>query len=467
MKHPMIVAVSVMAVVAVILAGSAATARAGTFDFKNQVFGSPSSLAVNVQSVDTGTGRVVANGVDSQGPTTPFTWDWGDGSAPVSAWFPAQHVYSDPTKNYIITVTSHYSGGGTDTAQVLGRFAAPAISPIAIPSDVAVTIPASDVTLASRMPGYVPPATLTHFDDAHFGVVPRSTIEYVMGVGASIQQDLANQNVAPVNGGFQQVVLRDSNLSGGGMYSLWYTTPVSFGAAAAAMQGSIQYSSFMHEMGHNVTLNSPGAYYYGGKIDGNANAIYSESMAQIFQHATAYEMINHADAYGLGEDLVLDLANSATSSMKVVRSAYDDYVAGGRLFASWNDPTTPQDETFGTFMTIAYKFFEHAENSGQGYRDPLKRTMELLQLFDEDLEGRYDQHNNNAEADSFRATLMVAALSYGFSSDLRGEFEALNFPIDDAAYGELMAAVPEPATMALLAAGGIATLLRRRRSSKK
>ncbi|MBE3096542.1 MAG: PEP-CTERM sorting domain-containing protein [Planctomycetes bacterium] len=446
-----------------VLAGSAATARAGTFDFKSQLFGSPSSLAVNVQSVDTGTGLVVANGGDSQGPTTPFTWDWGDGSAPVSGWFPAQHVYSDPTKNYIITVTSHYSGGGTDTAQVLGRFVAPAIAPIAIPSDVAVTIPASDVTLASRMPGYVPPATLTHFDDAHFGVVPRSTVEYVLSVGASIQRDLANQNVAPVNGGFQQVVLRDSSLSGGGMYSLWYTNPVSFGAAAAAMQGSIQYSSFMHEMGHNVTLNSPGAYYYGGKIDGNANAIYSESMAQIFQHATAYEMINHADAYGLGEDLVLDLTNSATSSMKVVRGAYNDYVAHGCPFASWNDPTTPQDETFGTFMTTAYKFFEHAENSGQGYRDPLKRTMELLQLFDEDLEGRYDRLHDNVEADSFRATLMVAALSYGFSSDLRGEFEDLNFPIDNEAYGELMAAVPEPATMVLLAAGGIATLLRRRR----
>ena len=447
-----------------VLVGSAATARAGTFDFKNQLFGSPSTLAVNVQSVDTGTGRVVANGGDSQCPSTPFTWDWGDGSAPVSAWFPAQHDYSDPTKNYIITVTSHYSGGGTDTAQVLGRFVAPAIAPIAIPSAMTVTIPSSDVTLASRMPGYAPPATLTHFDDAHFDVVPRSAVEYVLGVAASIQRDLANGNVADVGGGFQQVVLRDSSLSGGGMYSLWYTDPVSFGAAAAAMQGSIQYSSFLHEMGHNVTLNSPDAYYYGGKIDGNANAIYSESMAQIFQHATAYEIINHAEDYGLGEDLVLDLANSATSSMKVVRSAYDAHVTADCPFASWNDPATPPDETFGTFMTIAYKFFEHAENSGQGYRDPLKRTMELLQVFDEDLEDRYDRLHDTVDGDTFRATLMVAALSYGFSSDLRSEFEDLNFPIDDGTYDELMAAVPEPATMALMALGGIGMLVSRKRS---
>ena len=38
-------------------------------------------------------------------------------------------------------------------------------------------------------------------------------------------------------------------------------------------------------------------------IDGNANAIYSESMAQIFQHATGYEIVNNYDYYGLSEDL--------------------------------------------------------------------------------------------------------------------------------------------------------------------
>ena len=42
----------------------------------------------------------------------------------------------------------------------------------------------------------------------------------------------------------------------------------------------------MHEMGHNATLNSPADYYFGGKTDGPANAILSETIAQIFQHAT-------------------------------------------------------------------------------------------------------------------------------------------------------------------------------------
>jgi hypothetical protein len=161
-------------------------------------------------------------------------------------------------------------------------------------------------------------------------------------------------------------------------------------------------------------------------------------MAQVFQHATAYEMINHGDEYGLSDDLIADVKQSAVSSINLVRSSYDDYVNSGMNFASWNDPGTPEDETFGTFMTIAYQFFAHAETSGLGYRTPAKRTMELLELFDGNMWAQYDQQNNTAEADSFRATLMVTALSHAFSTDLRSEFEALNFPIRDATYDELM-----------------------------
>jgi hypothetical protein len=196
-------------------------------------------------------------------------------------------------------------------------------------------------------------------------------------------------------------------------------------------------------MGHNFTINSPADYYYGGKMDGNANAIFSESMAQIFQHATAYEIINNAGTYGLSEDIIADIKQSAISSIKIVRNSYENYLSSGRNFASWNDPGTPKDETFNTFMTIAYKFFEHAENSGLEYRIPLKRMMGLLQVFNEDLRQRYDQDNNTVEASTFRATLMVTALSYAFSTDLRAEFRDLNFPISDGTYEELMGMVTD------------------------
>ena len=451
-------------IVSAVLIGISAAVKAESFDFKQQLFGTPSTLSVNVQSVDTITGQVIASGADTQCPTTPFTWDWGDGTT-TTGFFPQQHTYSGLTQNYIVKVTSHYSDGGTDTTEIQTRFTAPQINPVILNSDIQVSIPDSDVTLGSRMPGYSPPATLTHFDNSHFGVVPRSTIEYVLTSAASIQNDFVNGDVANVSGGFQQVVLRDSALSGGGMYSLWYTNPVSFGAAGAAVDGSIQYSSFMHEMGHNFTLNSPGDYYYGGKIDGNANAIFSESMAQIFQHATAYELINNADDYGLSEDLVFDIKNSSVSSMNLVRKAFDDYVDNGANFCSWNDSGTPQDETFGTFMTIAYKFFEQAENSNNGYDIPLKRMMQLLQLFDEDMMDSYNPLYDSIDADTFRSTLMVSAMSYGFSTDMRPDFASLNFPIDDSTYDALIVAVPEPATMVLLGLGGIVSLVSRKRKT--
>jgi len=38
-----------------------------------------------------------------------------------------------------------------------------------------------------------------------------------------------------------------------------------------------------------------------------------------------------------------------------VRRAYEDYLSAGTNFYSWNNPGTPADETFDTFMTLACK----------------------------------------------------------------------------------------------------------------
>lgn len=431
-----------MGVFVFILCVVASSTQGDEFDFARQLFGPLSTLSIFVQSLDVSTGLVEINGADTQEPTVPFSWDWGDATQ-TQGFFPQQHTYADRTKNYAIQVTSHYSNGGTDTTETVVRFVGPQVSPIQLPIEIAVSIPADALVLESRMPGYGPPA-LTFFDDEHFGVVPRSTIEYVLSIAALVQNDFVNANVADVGSGFRQVMLRDATLQGSGMYSLWFTDPVAFGAGAEAVSGSIAYSSFMHEIGHNFTLNSPADFYYGGKIDGNANAIFSESMAQIFQHATAYEIINHAADYGLSEDLVTDLKLSAISSMNLVRSSFDSYVHGGAIFDSWYEPSTPEDGTFLTFMTIAFKFFEHAETSGQGYRLPLKRMMQLLQILDQGMVDRYDQYHDTAAAETFRSTLMVAAMSHAFGLDLRPEFTTLNFPIDDATYQELRRAVRLP-----------------------
>ena len=222
------------------------------------------------------------------------------------------------------------------------------------------------------------------------------------------------------------------------MYALWYTEPVCFAVGGDGLSRTVQWSSFLHEMGHNFTLNSPARYHYGGKIDGCANAILSETLAQIFQHATAYELVNGDKRSGLGRDIAWDIASSARASILAVRRAHERYIQSRCPFASWNDPKTPQDETFDTFMTLAYKFFVHAEKAKQGYRSPVKRMMALLQRFDADMERQYDAKHNTGQAAAFRSTLLVAALSHAFKTDLRNEFRELRFPLQDATFQRLL-----------------------------
>jgi hypothetical protein len=171
-------------------------------------------------------------------------------------------------------------------------------------------------------------------------------------------------------------------------------------------------------------------------------------MAQIYQHAAGWVLLNGATKYNLDDDLAFEIKESVTGSVSTLRSFYDSYISSGKPFSTWNDP--PGDATLETFMTIAYRFCHHAESSGMGYRAPTKRMLHLLQLFDQDLMDAFDQNNNTAAADSARATLLVAAVSYAFKSDFRAEFEDLNFPIDDVFYNSLISRAGEINTVPVL-----------------
>jgi len=405
------------------------------FDFKKYLFEDSKTLSLNLDSLNLITGEVVINGVDMKA-IAPFNFDWGDETTS-SGYFPQNHIYQDISKNYVVKVVAYYSNNDTDQEQIVVTFTAPKINQQFLPSTTVVKIPDHfiDLTTTDRMMQYTVPPNLTYFDDNFFKKIPRETIEYVLSIIAAIQEDLVNDNLFIMDNNFKQVILRDPIANN--MYSLWFTNPVSFGVGDYGFNEPIQWSSFMHEMGHNFTLNTPKNYYYGGKIDGSANAIFSESMAQIFQHTAAYEIINKYKDYGLSEDIMIDIRQSAIASMKNVKKSHDDYIRSGMNFSSWNDPTTAIDNTFETFMTIAYKFFEYAEKGELGYRIPAKRMLVLLQLFDEDLMKKYDRLNNTKEAEKFRSTLMISALSFAFSKDLREDFLRLNFPIDDKAYIEL------------------------------
>ena len=151
--------------------------------------------------------------------------------------------------------------------------------------------------------------------------------------------------------------------------------------------------------------------------------------------------MNHAEKYGISEELALDIAESATDSMAVVRRSYESYRKNGSVFCSWNDAETEPDDAFDTFMTIAFKFFEHAERDGTGYREPVKRLMTFLQQFNPEWEKSFSARKNSPQAEQFRATLAAAALSRAFENDLREEFRDLLFPIDDETFERLMAPV--------------------------
>jgi len=408
---------------------------AAPFDFKRQLSGPPITLSLFLEQVDASTGVVVLNGGDSRQPSTPFTFDWGDGTSD-EGWFARTHTYEDTGRSYPVRVTAHYPDGSSDTVSVVVWFAAPSVRPLELPDRYRVTIPAADVDLESRMPGYGFSGSLTAFDDSFFGTIPRPTVEYVLSAAASLQARMANEDLCDVDGGFRQVLLRDPDA--GGMYSIWYSAPVAFGVGDCGFSGPLQWSSFLHEMGHNATLNFPAGYHYGGKIDGNANAIFSETMAQVFQHAAIYELLNAPAAMGMSEPLREDIANSGRQSISLLRRFHDDYVAAGKPYASWNDPVTPGDETLGTFGTLGFLFCKHAEDAGKGYMLPCRRLMRLLCLFDEGMRDRYDQAHDTPEASAFRASLFAAGLSWAFDADLRGELRALNFPVDDNVYEELV-----------------------------
>jgi hypothetical protein len=416
---------------------AASTGKVG-FDYSECLFGPLKTLQVSVARINRNSGTVECNGADSAQPQQPFTWEWGD-RLRSSGFFPQTHLYKDRRRNYIVTVTSHYPDGRSDTAQVPVRFVplSPLLTRVGLPGDNRVIVPSQMPQLRpSRAPYNVSP-NLTVFDDSFFQAYTRETIEYVLTVAAAIQMDLANNNVCKTDGRFEQVLLRDPTC--GGMYSLWYTDPVCLGVGDYGFKGEIQWSSFFHEMGHNVTLNSPAKFHWGFRQDGPANTIYSEVMAQIFQHATAYELVNYRDKYGISRDLAFDIARSARASMYIVRRSYEDYQRNGCHFCSWNDSKTEYDDTFNTFMTIAYKFFEHAEKDQRGYRQPVKRLMAFMQRFNPEWEKGFSARSNSPQAERFRATLASAALSYAFNRDLRQEFRELLFPIDDAVFRELIA----------------------------
>jgi hypothetical protein len=415
--------------------GSIIAEDTAEFNFLRELFGYHTTTIV-AEIEEKRDGRIKINGFASSESTISITFDWGDGSI-TEGWFPQEHLYTDITKNYFITVTANYSPTLKEQARVLVRFKPPEISKVPIPSEIAVSIPDHHITFGTRL--YQLSGDLGFFKDGFFDkYIPREDLEYIMSVAAWMQYEFVNKDVHLIDGVFNQVVLKNPN---GGLGSLWFTNPPSFICDDFGLPGRIEYCALFHELGNGFTLNSPADFYYGGRIDGPANCMYSETMAVIFSLASTWELLNNYELYGLPDDIVFEIYQNARRDFRDIRETYDEYIDTGKGFESWNDWQTENDDTFNTFLTIAFLFCANAEQIGLGYKLPAQRMMELLQVFNQDLADRYDQHNDTPQAEEFRSTLMVTALSYAFNKDLREECRSLNFPVDDHTYEELMGMV--------------------------
>lgn len=418
----------------IVLNASAALAQTETFNYKKYTTGLASSFGVKVQTINRTTGEVIVSGAvdDNRRPfTLPIIFIWGDNTPNTVGYFPQTHRYSAFGQNYTIRAVADFPNNQKDTAAIFVDFTKSKLTPISIDPKFKVTIPNQVVSLPIRNSSNV--FTRSYFNDSYFkGPFTRAEVEHILSAGNAIEFDLANGNVYQFNGKFEQYMLRDSSFGGG--YAISYTTPVSLvlnDRYIDESQEPIGFTSIMHEMGHNMTLTMPANFLIGENIGGPGASIYAETMAQIFQHAVGYEMVNNPDKYGLDAVATNILRTDFMSSFRQLRFFYQQYVDKGMNYIAWNDGQNYEIITY-TFGALAYKFCEYAENQGLGYRIPTKRLTQFLQRYDAEWKKRYDPFNNSPAGDAFRSTMMVAAVSHAFQKDLRADFRALKFPISDA-----------------------------------
>jgi hypothetical protein len=79
----------------------------------------PGTLRLFAPQIDPPARRVVLNGVDTARPSTPFHFDWGDGSESVG-FFPQTKIYNQPG-TYAVKVVASYPDGSQGNAETTVR----------------------------------------------------------------------------------------------------------------------------------------------------------------------------------------------------------------------------------------------------------------------------------------------------------------------------------------------------------
>jgi formylglycine-generating enzyme required for sulfatase activity len=97
-------------------AAGSRTTRENSKDGLKYVSIPPGTLRLFDPTVDAGTHTITLNGVDTAQPTTPFHFDWGDGTESVG-FFPQTKVYQQSGRTYSIKVMATYPDGSHGSAE--------------------------------------------------------------------------------------------------------------------------------------------------------------------------------------------------------------------------------------------------------------------------------------------------------------------------------------------------------------
>jgi formylglycine-generating enzyme required for sulfatase activity len=97
-------------------AAGSRTTRENAKDGLKYVWIPPGTLRLFDPTIDAGTHTVTLNGVDTAQPTTPFHFDWGDGTESVG-FFPQTKVYQQSGRTYSIKVMATYPDGSHGSAE--------------------------------------------------------------------------------------------------------------------------------------------------------------------------------------------------------------------------------------------------------------------------------------------------------------------------------------------------------------
>ncbi|RUM48145.1 MAG: hypothetical protein DSY80_00080 [Desulfocapsa sp.] len=240
-----------------------------------------------------------------------------------------------------------------------------------------------EINLISRVPGFNPPDDLIPYK-GELNLPLLRACQETLARWAGIDIDIEIYSKPGVSGG----------------YSLWYLDP-----PAIVMAPDVPYWIWFHEMGHIFTLQ-----HLGKVITGPYNSIYSECLARILQYTVSPfvgRMVPH-----MSDALYTD-QQRGWKNVEEHREKYDKFV-------TFNDPTTPGDDTFNSFCLLAYEFVNQLTNYD-------REVPRLLSWFRNQDVIKFKKKWNGTDAD--RAEIMVNSFSYALERNMDNHFEELGLPI--------------------------------------